>query len=243
MFYDTDLSYIHDAGYGDLARAAAAELLHQLGIRGIGAGLVVDLGCGSGILAEILLEAGYQVWGADQSEAMIDLAKKRAPQAEFVVGSLWETGLPLCQAVVSSGECLNYCVDRPAGEAPLNAFFHRVYDALLPGGLFLFDVATPGLAGPTGAYDRMMEGDDWTVFVSVREDRALRSLSREITLFRQQPESGYRRTKETHLLTLFDPESLFSLLGDIGFHVTALDGYRGLTFRAGHTGILACRPN
>ena len=50
--YREDLAYIHDAGFGALARSAAPVLLEDLRRRGVDGGLVIDLGCGSGILSE-----------------------------------------------------------------------------------------------------------------------------------------------------------------------------------------------
>src|SRR5579871_6782351 len=97
--YSEDLAYIHDAGYGDFARGAAPALLEALRARGIQAGLVLDLGCGSGIWAARLLEAGYDVVGIDLSESMIRLAKKKAPAAEFRTGSILSAEIPRCAAV------------------------------------------------------------------------------------------------------------------------------------------------
>src|SRR5262245_34869396 len=67
--YREDLAYIHDVGHGDFARDAAPGLLALLRRQGIREGLVVDLGCGSGIWAEILVREGYRVLGIDLSPA------------------------------------------------------------------------------------------------------------------------------------------------------------------------------
>lgn len=62
--YRDDLAFIHDAGYGDLARSAAGVLLAELRRRRFERGLVIDLGCGSGILSEQLSLAGFEVLGS-----------------------------------------------------------------------------------------------------------------------------------------------------------------------------------
>ncbi len=85
--YKDDLAYIHDVGFGDFAKNAAPELLAVLRQRGLTGGLVVDLGCGSGLWAEELTAAGYDVLGVDISPAMIEIARRRAPRARFEVGS------------------------------------------------------------------------------------------------------------------------------------------------------------
>jgi len=61
MGYSKDLAHIHDEGFSDLARNAATTLLKFLREQKIKGGLVVDLGCGSGVLAEKLTSAGYDL--------------------------------------------------------------------------------------------------------------------------------------------------------------------------------------
>src|SRR5689334_6326350 len=109
--YRDDLAYIHDAGYGGLARAAGPVLVDDLRRRGVIRGLVIDLGCGSAILAETAAAGGYDVLGIDLSPAFIDLARRRVPGGRFCVGSLLTAELPPCVAVAAVGECCNYLFD------------------------------------------------------------------------------------------------------------------------------------
>ena len=44
-------------------------LLHE---NGVDDGLVLELGCGTGTMTEILAEAGYDMIGVDQSEEMLE---------------------------------------------------------------------------------------------------------------------------------------------------------------------------
>ena len=76
--YRDDLAYIHDAGFGNFARAAAAVLVEMLHRSAISDGLVIDLGCGSGILSEAVSQAGYDVLGIDISPAMVAMARMHA---------------------------------------------------------------------------------------------------------------------------------------------------------------------
>src|SRR5262252_2705413 len=84
--YATDLAYVHDAGFGDLARRAAPEIVRLLRARGTRRGHLVEVGCGSGISAQHFAASGYRVTGIDRSAAMIRLARQRAPRARFRVG-------------------------------------------------------------------------------------------------------------------------------------------------------------
>jgi SAM-dependent methyltransferase len=117
--YEADLAFIHDRGFGAFAQESAPELLRILRRHQVRSGLVVDLGCGSGIWAAELIAAGYDALGVDLSPAMIRLARKRAPQSRFVIASIYDVPLPSCRAVTATSECLNYTFDRRSGERQL----------------------------------------------------------------------------------------------------------------------------
>jgi ubiquinone/menaquinone biosynthesis C-methylase UbiE len=56
---------------------------------GIGAGTyVLDVGCGSGSLCRMAADLGAKVFGLDASEALIQVARTRVPEADFRVGDL-----------------------------------------------------------------------------------------------------------------------------------------------------------
>ena len=169
MAYDEDLAYTHDQGFGEFAGGAAPFLLETLHQHGIGDGLVIDLGCGSGIWAMALDEAGYKVMGVDISPAMIDLCKQRIPNGSFYVQSYLKTDLPPCRTVTSLGECFNYLFDTDNALEQLISLFGRIYKALEPGGLFIFDVLEPGHQGRKPE-QKFVKGQDWIVLVEKHEN-------------------------------------------------------------------------
>src|SRR5207248_9796921 len=159
-------------------------------------------GCGSGIWAQALVSAGYDVLGIDLSPAMIALARARVPGGHFRVGSFVDAALPPCVEVTALGECFRFLFDRGSTRRGLRALFRRAHAALCPGGLLIFDVAGPGRVGGRGPRRICAEGDDWAVLVTAEEDRRRRLLTRSITSFRKV--SGlYRRDHEVHRLRLF----------------------------------------
>lgn len=102
---------------------------------------VLDLGCGTGGMAFLLAEKGYDMVALDSSPEMLSLA------AEKNVGN---GVLLICrdmrdfelygtvQAVYSSFDCLNYLVS----DGDLEKVFSLVHLYLEPGGVFVFDVNT-----------------------------------------------------------------------------------------------------
>jgi SAM-dependent methyltransferase len=204
-FYETDPAAAHDAHYSDYARNAAPLLLERLARAGHHDGTVVDLGCGSGVMARLVSDAGYDVIGVDMSADMIELARRRAPAARFTCGSLWNFQLPAAVAVTAIGEVLSYVSDPRAGEPALAALFRAVHAALEPGGVFLFDVAAPGRAGPEGLREGFDDHPSYSVYSRASETAARTVLERRIVLFRRDGEH-YRRSDEVHRLRLFEPE-------------------------------------
>src|SRR5215212_3596945 len=218
--YGTDLAYVHDVAFGGWAREAAPFVLARLREAGIVEGLVVDLGCGSGIWAAELLGAGYEVLGIDASAEMLALAGERASAAKLLHGSLHEAELPPCVAVTSIGECVNY--DGPPSLEPL---FRRIWTVLEPGGLLVFDAAAPGRE-PDGRRRARHEGEGWVMRTDFAEDRETRTLTRRIALVRDG-----RGSEELHVLRLYERDEVVDWLEATGFDVVVHPAYgvaRGL---------------
>jgi SAM-dependent methyltransferase len=237
-WYREDLAYIHDVGHADFALESAPGILEILAQNGIRDGLVVDLGCGSGLWARELIDAGYRVLGIDISEAMIEISRERVPEAEFRVGSLFEADIPPCAAVTAVGEVLNYLFD-PEKELP--ELFRRVYDALAPGGVFVFDVLGPGQVPPGIATRSFREGNDWVVLVEKEEDAERGTLTRRIVSFRKVGEH-YRRDDEVHRVRLYDPSELSAELRRAGFEVRTMRAYGRYPLSESHAAFVARNP-
>jgi SAM-dependent methyltransferase len=224
VFYGPEQAAIHDVRFGDLARHAAQLVLGELHGAGIREGTVVDLGCGTGIFAGIVSEAGYDVVGVDLSSAMLELARERAPKAHFMEGSLHDVELPDAVAVVILGDVVNYAADPRAGLDALSALAVRVRAALVGGGVFAFDSCGPGRGGGSGgARDRVHHGDGWTLAMHSFEGDD--TLTREITIFVADGDR-YRRVDETHVLRLYDPAEVGDRLQRAGFrYIEMRPGY------------------
>lgn len=238
-YYGEDVAYIHDVGHADFALESAPEILEVLDRSGIKEGLVVDLGCGTGLLARELIDAGYGVLGIDISGAMVELARRRAPEAEFRVGSLFEVEIPRCAAVTAVSEVLNYLFD--AENEDLGRLFRRVYDGLIPGGVLVFDVLGPGQVPPGTTAKGFSLGEDWAVLSEREEDAWRGTMERRIVSFRQVGEH-YRRDEEVHRVRLYEASELSAELEHAGFQVKTMRSYGALPLSEGHTAFVARKP-
>jgi SAM-dependent methyltransferase len=234
--YGDDLAYIHDAGHAGFAEGSAPGLLAMLRAGGIRDGLVVDLGCGSGIWARHLTDAGYRVVGVDISPAMIALARRRAPAARFYNESFLAFELPRCRAITALGEVLCYQFDGANNPQALASFFRRAAHALEAGGPLIFDVAEVRrnrTRPPT-----CQEGADWAVLVSVAYDDGQDQLTKHITTFRRRG-TFYRRHEETHRLQLYRRGEIVELLRRAGFQVRTVRRFGEYALLPGRIGVVA----
>ena len=237
-WYGEDIAYIHDVGHAEFALRSAPGILEILDRSGIGDGLVVDLGCGSGLWARELVDAGYRVVGIDISEAMIELSRKKVPEAEFRVGSLFEVEIPRCQAVTAMSEVLNYLFDAENEERGLGRLFRRVHDALVPGGVLVFDVLGPGQVPPGARTKGFSVGEDWAVLSELEEDSEQGTMERRIVSFRKVG-ALYRRDEEVHRVHLYDPSDLSAELERAGFRVQTMQSYGAHPLSEGHAAFVA----
>lgn len=121
---------------------------------------VLDLACGTGILAARLAASGRQVVGVDASPAMLAKARARCselPEVQFVEGDFRNVQLGrLFDAIVCAGNSLNYLSD----SSELAAVFKVVAEHLRPGGVFVFDAFSElGMTALSGTYLHFKSGD------------------------------------------------------------------------------------
>lgn len=239
--YQNDLAYIHDAGFGQFAAGAAETVIESLNNAGIRRGTVVDLGCGSGITLRLLCDAGFDVLGIDQSESMIELARLRVPEAEFRIDSFVTADIPSCVAVTAIGEVFNYWFDPANNDDARKKVWERIFQGLVPGGLLLFDMATPARAPTQKPYRTYFDNPEWAALVEVDVDDTTSILTRRITTFRKH-EDMYRRDFEVHQLQLVDPSDVIESLQQTGFAIQTLDHYGAQPLPSGLVGFLAKKP-
>jgi len=97
----------------------------------------LDLCCGNGQLAAVLVERGLQVTGIDSSAELLRFARRRAPAAAFLLADARAFAVASgYDAALSLFDSLNHIMSLDE----LGQVFHNVYVALVSGGHFLFDL-------------------------------------------------------------------------------------------------------
>jgi SAM-dependent methyltransferase len=215
-YYRRDLALVHHLGFGFHADACAPGILALLEpIRDRG-GLVLELGCGSGLLTRHLIEAGHRVIATDASPAMLELAREVAEGAEEIRQlALPDDPLPDCDAIVSVGHVLSYLPDEASVENALMAAAH----ALRPGGVFAIDLCDVRWGeARRNAPGQGRVGNDWAI-VSRFSVPHRNLFVRELTTFLREDDGTWRRDDERHENVLLETARLPELLASHGLEV------------------------
>jgi SAM-dependent methyltransferase len=160
-YYRADLALVHHLGFAFHADDCAPGMLALLEPVRERGGLVVELGCGSGLLTKHLVDAGHQVIATDASPAMLDLARDHAVGAQAIRRlTLPDDPIPHADAIVSVGHALNYLPDADAIDRALVA----IAGALQPGGVLAIDLCDLTYEeARTGSSSVGWVSDDWAI--------------------------------------------------------------------------------
>ena len=239
LAYGDDLAYIHDAGFGAVASGAAPWLVELLRSHGLTDGLVIDLGCGSGIWAACVVAAGYGVVGFDISPAMVAMCARRVPRGEFHAGRLFLAELRPCVAVTAIGEIFNYLFDkRNSPSAARRPLPPRPRGIATLRGLFVFDVATPGrVSGRTSPqlHARAPTGP------ACSRPRRMPRTARSLAASPRFAATGRRivAINEVHRLRLYDPPEIAGTTAQGRLSRAHREGLRRTKFPPGYVGFVA----
>lgn len=190
--------------------------------QGVKEGLVLDLGCGTGSLTELLAAAGYDMIGVDASEEMLELAyEKKAVSGSdilYLCQDMRELELyGTVEAVISVCDCMNYILEYE----DLVQVFRLVNNYLDPGGVFLFDFNTVYkyekiLGDVTIAENREDCAFIWENFY----DEETRINEYDLTFFVREKDGAqgglFRRFLETHCQRGYELSEIRALLEEGG---------------------------
>ena len=181
---------------------------------------LLDLCCGTGVLARHFLEKGYRVTGLDLSESMLAYARQNtqdyviAGQAKYIHGDASSFQLEeRFGLVVSTFDALNHL----PGENALLGCFKSTFGVLLPGGTFIFDLNTAlGLRQWTGMAVDDSNPEALVInrgFIVGEDARAWTC----ITGFLKETDGRYTRFDEVAYNTIFSMDRVKAMLHQAGF--------------------------
>lgn len=206
----------------------AVYLTGLLNEYGVNDGLVLDLGCGTGNMTELLAKEGYDMIGVDNAEEMLEIAMEKREKSGhdilYLLQDMREFELyGTVRAVVSVCDSVNY-IDE---EEDLTEVFRLVNNYLDPGGVFIFDFNTlykyrEILGDRTIAENREDCSFIWDNYYYEEE----RINEYELSIFIREKENLFRRYEETHFQRGYTLDEMIRMIKDSGLEfVTAYDAF------------------
>ena len=221
------LAASYDRLTNDVDYEATVEFYMQILQReGLSPRTCVDLACGTGSVTKILAEKGYEVTGVDLSEEMLTEAFQKVQDMEnpprFICQNLRDLYLPRgVDMAVCALDSLDYITDpRDCALA-----IRRIYKALNPGGIFIFDVNTPEKLRAMDGQVFVDEDDDVYCVWRGEFDEQTNICSYGMDLFQRRGE-GWVRSFEEHREYAYSAEQLVGYLKDAGFSGISVYGDR-----------------
>ena len=202
------------------------SLLYEYGVR---EGLVLELGCGTGNMTEILAQSGYDMIGVDNAEEMLEIAIEKRMKSGLDILYLQQDMREFelygtVKEIVSVCDSVNYILE----EEELEEVFRLVNNYLDPGGVFIFDFNTVYkyreiLGDQTIAENREECSFIWDNYYYEEE----RINEYELSLFIREGDSElYRKYQETHFQKAYDLETMKRLITQSGLeYITAYDAF------------------
>lgn len=226
----TSFASVYDTFMDNIPYEEWAEyLIDLLKEYGISDGLVLDLGCGTGNMTELLATAGYDMIGVDNAEEMLEIAMEKRTKSGhdilYLLQDMREFELyGTVKAIVSICDSINYITE----EEELLEVFRLANNYLDPKGIFIFDFNTvykyrEVLGNQTIAEDREDCSFIWDNYYY--EDEQINEY--ELSLFIRENDSDlYRKYQEMHYQKAYDLETIKVLVEESGLeYVTAFDAF------------------
>ena len=226
----TSFASVYDTFMDNIPYEEWAEyLVDLLKEYGINDGLVLDLGCGTGNMTELLASAGYDMIGVDNAEEMLEIAMEKREKSGhdilYLLQDMREFELfGTVRAIVSVCDSINYITEKE----DLLEVFRLANNYLDPKGIFIFDFNTvykyrEVLGNQTIAEDREDCSFIWDNYYY--EDEQINEY--ELSLFIKEQESDlYRKYQEMHYQKAYDLETIKGLVEESGLeYITAFDAF------------------
>ncbi|MBQ8769374.1 MAG: methyltransferase domain-containing protein [Oscillospiraceae bacterium] len=224
-----NLAFSYDRLTNDVDYSAVVDFYHTiLSLEGVKPRTAADLACGTGSVSLLLAERGYQVTGVDMSEDMLTVAADKAQGLEnrpvFACQKLQQLRLPRGVDLAVCGlDSMNYITD----PADCETAIRRIYKALNPGGIFIFDVNTPEKFRAMDGQVFLDEDDDVYCIWRGEFDEKANICSYGMDLF-QRVGKTWQRSFEEHQEYAYSREQLETYLKNAGFTGIRVYGDRHL---------------
>lgn len=227
--YDQYAPVYDGSGQIRFALLVSAYLREILARHPVSGRRALDLACGTGTLALLLTEAGWEVTGLDASANMLAVAQaKLGDTARLLRGDMREIA-----PIISPGEynlvtCTYDSLNYMLTPADLGACFRSAAHALAPGGLFVGDMNTRHFLEHEWPPCEVREQEGYVQIERSRFEPSDATAAMLLTGFIGDDQQGYERFDELHIERAYPIAEVNALIAAAGLTIEAR--YDGFTF-------------
>lgn len=210
MYSDVFCKVYNEFGWNYYPEIFGQQLLTWLQRRNLHPKSSMDLGCGTGILCEILHKYGICAAGMDFSSGMIDIAKKSNPLIPYEVADM----ITFCpdkvfDLVTCTGDALNHIPKL----SDIKQIFQNVYRYTASGGYFVFDILNENEVSTSEPFEMDFSETTRVWFQMTRPQ------THQVNLKVRVFENGQLQFEENIRETIHDPAVICDYLQQSGFIV------------------------
>jgi len=211
MYSDVFCKVYNEFGWNYYPEIFGQQLLTWLKRQNFQPKTSMDLGCGTGILCEILHKSGIAAAGMDFSAGMIDIARESCPEIPYAVADMI-TFCPETQydLITCTGDALNHI----GALSDIEKIFQNVFRYTAPGGYFIFDILNQNEVSTSEPFEMDFSGSTRVWFQMTQP--AENQVNLKVRVF----ENGALEFEENIRETVHDPAVICRLLQESGFTVT-----------------------
>jgi len=193
--------------------------------------LVIDVGCGTGVLTCMMAELGFDMTGLDLSPEMLYKAEENAGKAG--VSPMW-----LCQdmtkidtygsyaAMICTYDGVNHLTTRQK----LHKFLSRSINFVDPGGLLIFDYLTPEyFKNRIDGKINVDDGEEGTCIWQGKYDEKKETCCYGVTCYNQTDEGLYERVDDVVVEKAWTQDIVNEELANAGYKILKITGVERIT--------------
>jgi len=179
---------------------------------------ILDIACGTGSATVLLAQKGYSMSGIDRAREMILKAREKSKKLGVNI-LLWQQDMEhlAVSKPYDAALCLYDSINYIITEEDMSQFFQRVSEALVPNGIFIFDITTEYNIVKHFHMKTFAETEEnfsyiWRNMYSHKE-----KLCKTILTFFLKDNDQYQKYEELHIQKIYTVSEIKNLLEQAGY--------------------------
>lgn len=172
---------------------------------------LLDIGCGTGTMADFFQKDGYSVVAVDISKSMLEIAKNKNDKIEYIELNIEKESLDRkFKYIICNFDTVNYL-------SSLKAFIKNCSKMQEKNSYLIFDVVSEEIFDEMFENDIFIDEEENYTAIWYHEKEKKNKHNIEITVFAKNDKGMYDKFIEKHSKYIYDVENIVEVLNDNGY--------------------------